>query len=126
MCCKRARARPWPSAACDSHGLRISFARFFLLPFVPPPPQAVPPAFLECLAPGGRLLVPLGGASEEQTLTAFDKAADGCSIARTEITKTTFSPLHQHREDQWHDRAARLAQVTAQVRVCVRVFRTGQ
>ncbi len=37
----------------------------------------VPPALTEQLAPGGRLLVPVGPEGETQTLTVVDRGADG-------------------------------------------------
>eukprot|EP00750_Incisomonas_marina_P012664 INCI17138.2.p1 GENE.INCI17138.2~~INCI17138.2.p1 ORF type:complete len:349 (-),score=49.27 INCI17138.2:1012-2058(-) len=75
----------------------------------------IPSSFVDILAPGGRLLVPLGRPDEEQVLTAVDKSGDGRFTVVSEITKTTFSPLHQHRDEQWQDRAARLVRVTAQL-----------
>jgi len=51
---------------------------------------AVPPALLEQLAPGGRMLVPLGDRNE-QTLTLFVRTADGTT--REDITACTFVPL---------------------------------
>jgi protein-L-isoaspartate(D-aspartate) O-methyltransferase len=51
---------------------------------------AVPPALLEQLAPGGRMLVPLGDRNE-QTLTLFVQTADGTT--REDITACTFVPL---------------------------------
>jgi protein-L-isoaspartate(D-aspartate) O-methyltransferase len=50
----------------------------------------VPQALLDQLAPGGRLLIPIGG-RDEQVLTLFEKEADG--IRREEITACTFVPL---------------------------------
>jgi protein-L-isoaspartate(D-aspartate) O-methyltransferase len=51
---------------------------------------AVPPALLEQLAPGGRMLIPLGDRNE-QTLTLFVHTADGTT--REDITACTFVPL---------------------------------
>jgi protein-L-isoaspartate(D-aspartate) O-methyltransferase len=50
----------------------------------------VPQALLDQLADGGRMLIPIGDRSE-QTLTLFEKTADG--IRREEITACTFVPL---------------------------------
>jgi protein-L-isoaspartate(D-aspartate) O-methyltransferase len=51
---------------------------------------ATPPALLAQLAPGGRLLIPLGDRNE-QTLTLFVQTAGGTT--REEITACTFVPL---------------------------------
>jgi len=61
------------------------------------------------------MVVPIGPENEEQVLTVVDKTPDGKFAQIQEVTKTTFSPLHETREAQWQDRAARLAQVTAEV-----------
>ncbi|HUF49218.1 MAG TPA: protein-L-isoaspartate(D-aspartate) O-methyltransferase [Longimicrobiales bacterium] len=50
----------------------------------------VPQALLDQLAGNGRLLIPLGGRSE-QTLTLFEKSDTG--IRREDITACTFVPL---------------------------------
>jgi protein-L-isoaspartate(D-aspartate) O-methyltransferase len=50
----------------------------------------VPQALLDQLAPGGRLLIPVGDRNE-QTLTLFEKTPDG--VRREEITACTFVPL---------------------------------
>jgi protein-L-isoaspartate(D-aspartate) O-methyltransferase len=50
----------------------------------------VPQALLDQLAPGGRLLIPVGD-REEQTLTLFEKSPDG--IRSEDITACTFVPL---------------------------------
>ena len=50
----------------------------------------VPQVLLDQLAPAGRLLIPIGGRSE-QTLTLFEKTAEG--IRRENITACTFVPL---------------------------------
>jgi protein-L-isoaspartate(D-aspartate) O-methyltransferase len=51
----------------------------------------VPPALIEQLAPGGRLLIPLGDRAE-QNLTLIRKREDG-TIEQKEITACTFVPL---------------------------------
>ena len=50
----------------------------------------VPQLLLDQLAPAGRLLIPIGGRTE-QTLTLFEKTAEG--IRRENITACTFVPL---------------------------------
>ena len=51
---------------------------------------AVPPALVEQLAPGGRMLIPIGDRNE-QTLTLFVQTAGGTT--REDITACTFVPL---------------------------------
>jgi protein-L-isoaspartate(D-aspartate) O-methyltransferase len=53
--------------------------------------RAVPPALLEQLKPGGRLVLPLGPA-EGQRLTVIDKDADGHTRMR-EVIPVLFSRL---------------------------------
>lgn len=50
----------------------------------------VPQALLDQLAPGGRLLIPVGD-RDEQTLKLFEKTPDG--IRSSDITACTFVPL---------------------------------
>jgi protein-L-isoaspartate(D-aspartate) O-methyltransferase len=50
----------------------------------------VPQALLDQLAPGGRLLIPVGD-RDEQTLKLFEKTPDG--IRSSDITGCTFVPL---------------------------------
>lgn len=50
----------------------------------------VPQALLDQLAPGGRLLIPIGD-RDEQKLTLFERTEDG--VRREEITACTFVPL---------------------------------
>jgi protein-L-isoaspartate(D-aspartate) O-methyltransferase len=52
---------------------------------------SVPPALIEQLASGGRILIPLGG-REEQMLTLVRRAPDG-TIEEEEISRCTFVPL---------------------------------
>ena len=52
---------------------------------------SVPPALIEQLAPGGRILIPLGG-REEQILTLVRRAPDG-TISQEAISRCTFVPL---------------------------------
>lgn len=57
-------------------------------------PPEVPPGLLAQLRPGGRLVVPLGGAEEVQRLTVLEKAADGAVAAR-ELLPVRFVPLRR-------------------------------
>ena len=50
----------------------------------------VPQALLDQLAAGGRMLIPIGDRNE-QTLTLFEKTADG--VRREDVTACTFVPL---------------------------------
>lgn len=52
---------------------------------------SIPPALIEQLAPGGRMLIPLGDRNEQQ-LTLVRKAEDG-SITQEPVTGVTFVPL---------------------------------
>jgi len=54
-------------------------------------PQEVPPALVEQLAPGGRLVLP-AGPPEHQVLLVLDKAADG-TLKRREVFGVRFSVL---------------------------------
>jgi protein-L-isoaspartate(D-aspartate) O-methyltransferase len=53
-------------------------------------PRQVPPALLEQLAPGGRLVVPVG-AGGAQVLEVYDRTEEG--ITRTSIEQVRFVPL---------------------------------
>ncbi len=53
-------------------------------------PPDVPEALIQQLAPGGRLVIPVGEAN--QILTLIDKAADG-TLRRTPILEVRFVPL---------------------------------
>jgi protein-L-isoaspartate(D-aspartate) O-methyltransferase len=53
-------------------------------------PDHVPPALVEQLAPGGRLVIPVGGV--DQDLTVVEKSADG-STHSTSIVPVRFVPL---------------------------------
>ena len=75
--------------------------------------DTVPDIYLNCLAPGGRLLVPLG--ESEQKLTTFDRSEDGKVITQTEHSDTTFASICKTRNEQWVDQEARLRQLTVQV-----------
>jgi protein-L-isoaspartate(D-aspartate) O-methyltransferase len=54
-------------------------------------PEEVPPALIEQLAPGGRMVLP-AGPPEQQQLLVIDKAADG-TVSRREIFAVRFSVL---------------------------------
>ena len=60
----------WPAA--------VPFDRIVLAAAV----RELPPALLDQLAPGGRLVAPVGRAWQEQTLMLFVKALDGAVTAR--------------------------------------------
>jgi protein-L-isoaspartate(D-aspartate) O-methyltransferase len=52
----------------------------------------VPPAWLEQLAPGGRLLLPLGAAADDQVLRVIDRGNDGRTLG-TDLLPVRFVPL---------------------------------
>jgi len=52
----------------------------------------VPPALLEQLAPGGRLVIPVGSTGSDQQLTIITRREDG-SLARDEKLPVRFVPL---------------------------------
>jgi protein-L-isoaspartate(D-aspartate) O-methyltransferase len=52
----------------------------------------VPQALLDQLAPGGRMVIPLGAPHEQQMLTLFEKAADG-TVSRRDLLPVAFVPL---------------------------------
>jgi protein-L-isoaspartate(D-aspartate) O-methyltransferase len=52
----------------------------------------VPPALLDQLAPGGRLVIPLGKPWEVQRLRLYEKAADG-SVTVSDVLDVAFVPL---------------------------------
>jgi protein-L-isoaspartate(D-aspartate) O-methyltransferase len=59
-------------------------------------PAAIPPPLLDQLKPGGRLVVPVGGAGDVQQLLVAEKRADGTiSIRRTLAVR--FVPLTRER-----------------------------
>jgi protein-L-isoaspartate(D-aspartate) O-methyltransferase len=51
----------------------------------------VPPPLVEQLAPGGRLLIPLGAAAGDQVLTLIERTADG--VRRRSLGDARFVPL---------------------------------
>ncbi len=52
----------------------------------------VPPPLVEQLKPGGRMVIPVGGAYAPQYLTLVEKAADG-SVATRQVLPVRFVPL---------------------------------
>jgi protein-L-isoaspartate(D-aspartate) O-methyltransferase len=52
----------------------------------------VPPPLLEQLRPGGRLVIPVGGAGDVQLLLVIDKQADGTTVRRRTLP-VRFVPL---------------------------------
>lgn len=60
-------------------------------------PERVPPALVDQLAPGGRMVIPLGAEFETQILTVLRKDASG-RITADEILPVRFVPLRR-RED---------------------------
>jgi protein-L-isoaspartate(D-aspartate) O-methyltransferase len=55
-------------------------------------PERVPPALLEQLAPGGRMVIPVGRQDEEQWLRVIEKGPDGRTRTRDEIP-VRFVPM---------------------------------
>jgi protein-L-isoaspartate(D-aspartate) O-methyltransferase len=53
---------------------------------------AVPPALLEQLAPGGRLVIPIGPTSQNQRLLLITKSKDG-SLNRQDLGGVAFVPF---------------------------------
>lgn len=58
-------------------------------------PETVPNALLEQLAPGGRMIIPVGSPVEGQRLMVIDKSADGASFETRDIGGVRFVPLVQ-------------------------------
>lgn len=52
---------------------------------------SIPPAFLDQMAPGGRLIMPVGG--QQQWLRLFQAAEDGASLAPQDLFAVRFVPL---------------------------------
>jgi len=55
-------------------------------------PEEVPPALLEQLAPGGRMVIPVGPRHDVQHLLVIDKQADGRTVTRKSLP-VRFVPL---------------------------------
>ncbi len=73
-------AAGWPEAA--------PFDRIVVTAAAP----AVPPALLEQLAPGGRMILPVGPAAGTQVLRLVEKGADG-SLSQRDLHEVVFVPL---------------------------------
>lgn len=56
-------------------------------------PEQVPSALLDQLAPGGRLVIPVGDSIESQELIRIRRSDDGRSFERDELGKVQFVPL---------------------------------
>ena len=54
--------------------------------------REVPPALVAQLAPGGRLIGPVGGA-RDQSLVLVEKSADGASVRMRDVAPVKFVPL---------------------------------
>ncbi|MDA0306275.1 MAG: protein-L-isoaspartate(D-aspartate) O-methyltransferase [Proteobacteria bacterium] len=55
-------------------------------------PQKIPPALVEQLRPGGRMVIPLGAPHETQFLTLVTKDADG-GVSQTPLLPVAFVPM---------------------------------
>jgi len=55
-------------------------------------PDHVPPALLDQLKPGGRMVIPVGDVEEGQSLMVLTKAADG-TIMREDVLAVRFVPM---------------------------------
>jgi len=55
-------------------------------------PKEIPAALVEQLAPGGKLVAPVGGSSFEQQLTVLEKDREG-KISKREVLPVRFVPL---------------------------------
>jgi protein-L-isoaspartate(D-aspartate) O-methyltransferase len=73
----------------DGHLGWAEFAPFDAILVTAAPPHDVPPALIEQLAHGGRLVVPVG--ERDQQLIRLDKHAGG--VARRTVTAVRFVPL---------------------------------
>ena len=78
-------ARGWPEAA-PFDAILIAAA-----------PQVVPPALLEQLAPGGRLVIPVGPDPDHQELQLWRKAPDTGALSRQTLMQVRFVPLTHQR-----------------------------
>jgi protein-L-isoaspartate(D-aspartate) O-methyltransferase len=65
-------------------------------------PRAVPPALIEQLRPGGRMVIPVGAPSSDQELRLLCKGPDGRVTSRT-VLPVAFVPLTGTSADM-HDR----------------------
>ena len=74
----------WPEAA-PFNGIIVTAA-----------PDHVPPALLEQLAPGGRMVIPVGAGLTSQDLLLIRREADGRTVTRRTIG-VRFVPLTRER-----------------------------
>jgi protein-L-isoaspartate(D-aspartate) O-methyltransferase len=56
-------------------------------------PEVVPPALVEQLAPGGRLVIPVGASPERQELQLWRRLPESSAIERTSLMQVRFVPL---------------------------------
>lgn len=56
---------------------------------------SIPPKLLEQLAPGGRMIIPVGSYPDTQQLTLIEKSMDG-NIEKKQILPVMFVPLIEH------------------------------
>ncbi len=57
-------------------------------------PDSMPPALVEQLAPGGRLVAPVGGENQVQQLTLLEKDAQG-NVTRRTLLPVQFIPMRR-------------------------------
>jgi protein-L-isoaspartate(D-aspartate) O-methyltransferase len=60
-------------------------------------PTEIPPAYIEQLSPGGRLIIPVGAEGDNQCLVRIDKDEHG-TIHRTDLFGVRFVPLVSDRQ----------------------------
>jgi len=61
-------------------------------------PEEIPPPLLDQLAPGGRMIVPVGPTGRTQRLTLINKSADG-QITRRAVAAVRFVPFLRENEN---------------------------
>jgi protein-L-isoaspartate(D-aspartate) O-methyltransferase len=55
-------------------------------------PPEIPPALIDQLRPGGRMVAPVGGSTFSQSLVVVDKLADG-SVRKRSVIPVAFVPM---------------------------------
>src|SRR5437868_1308961 len=60
-------------------------------------PETVPPALLEQLGPGGRLVIPVGPDPDHQELQMWRKSPDTGALSRQTLMQVRFVPLTHQR-----------------------------
>jgi protein-L-isoaspartate(D-aspartate) O-methyltransferase len=60
-------------------------------------PETVPPALIEQLKPGGRLVIPVGAEYATQTLRVLEKTSTG-QLATTDVLPVRFVPFQRDDE----------------------------